>query len=72
MPSTMAPTKAKAMYAVTTLNPLTNGRKVIGILLNSRHCPPYGQKLAMRALPKKAGSLSIRLISAPHNRATRG
>jgi hypothetical protein len=32
MPSTMAPTKAKAMYAVTTLNLLTKGRKVIGIL----------------------------------------
>jgi len=28
----MAPTKAMAMYAVTTLNLLTKGRKAIGIL----------------------------------------
>jgi len=28
----MAPTKAKAMYAVTTLNLLTKGRKAIGNL----------------------------------------
>ena len=66
MPSTMAPTKAKAMYAVNTLKLLTEGRRVIHLSLGSRHCTDgrVGEEVSNAFFGKK-----VRLaVYAPHNR----
>ncbi len=59
-PRMIAPTKANATYAVTTLSLLTNGRmKVIGKTPRFTSLPAVTPKLANRSRRKKSALLSL-------------
>jgi hypothetical protein len=68
----MAPTRAKARYAVTTLNLVTNGRTTIFKPPKVTSLPTVTHKLTMRSVSKKSALLSVRGISAAHNGRRRG
>jgi hypothetical protein len=59
----MAPTKAKATYAVTTLSLLTKGLTAIGDAPLVHVCPPRTRE-TIKAFPAQKGSAAVALLSA--------